>query len=451
MLVSVAVGAPGVAQADPSLQTVAQPVVYGSDDRTDVFAHPDEALRRLASESVVALATRRAVLVDGNRVQLVARSLQETMGLCSGERFAEQPSAAFCSGTLIAPDLILTAGHCIQPTESSCANTVFVFGYSYAQQGQLGTSTIEDVYSCQRVVAHALNEGASGKADYAIVQLDRPATPRYTPANVASQFPSLAAGSGVVMIGSPSGIPAKIDAGGRVRDPRSQVRDYFVATTDSFGGNSGSGVFDASTLELVGILVEGDTDYVESGGCNRVRTCTETGCQGENVLYARPAIDAYCRTGTDAVLCNSTSRCGDGYCAFDETAATCSQDCQAPVCGDGRCTGDEWSTCPQDCELTIPSSWTCVDSYYGTNDGCDCECGAWDPDCDANASSFSCGFFGTCVQPGTCEGGFGDGPLCTAVVQSPTGQGKQPAPWALVWGIGGALLMRRRVARIAPQ
>jgi hypothetical protein len=29
-----------------------------------------------------------------------------------------------------------------------------------------------------------------------------------------------------------------------------------------------------------------------------------------------------------------------------------------------------------------PSSWTCPSDYYGTLDGCDCDCGAWDPDCN---------------------------------------------------------------------
>jgi len=29
----------------------------------------------------------------------------------------------------------------------------------------------------------------------------------------------------------------------------------------------------------------------------------------------------------------------------------------------------------------IPPSWTCNPLYYNTSDGCDCACGAWDPDC----------------------------------------------------------------------
>eukprot|EP01114_Cavostelium_apophysatum_P013188 TRINITY_DN3132_c0_g1_i5.p1 TRINITY_DN3132_c0_g1~~TRINITY_DN3132_c0_g1_i5.p1 ORF type:complete len:1448 (-),score=345.98 TRINITY_DN3132_c0_g1_i5:8-4351(-) len=29
----------------------------------------------------------------------------------------------------------------------------------------------------------------------------------------------------------------------------------------------------------------------------------------------------------------------------------------------------------------VPPSWTCNENYYGSNDGCDCQCGAPDPDC----------------------------------------------------------------------
>ena len=33
----------------------------------------------------------------------------------------------------------------------------------------------------------------------------------------------------------------------------------------------------------------------------------------------------------------------------------------------------------------VPSTWTCNPLFYGSKDGCDCECGAWDPDCDVTA------------------------------------------------------------------
>ena len=41
----------------------------------------------------------------------------------------------------------------------------------------------------------------------------------------------------------------------------------------------------------------------------------------------------------------------------------------------------------------IPTTWSCNPLFYGSKDGCDCECGAWDPDCDTTAYSqkvFNC-------------------------------------------------------------
>ena len=44
-----------------------------------------------------------------------------------------------------------------------------------------------------------------------------------------------------------------------------------------------------------------------------------------------------------------------------------------------------------DTEETVPYEWTCDHSFYGTGDGCDCECGAWDPDCeDASLQTYNC-------------------------------------------------------------
>jgi hypothetical protein len=31
---------------------------------------------------------------------------------------------------------------------------------------------------------------------------------------------------------------------------------------------------------------------------------------------------------------------------------------------------------------TPSSAWKCPDVYYDAEDGCDCNCGEWDPDCD---------------------------------------------------------------------
>ncbi len=51
-----------------------------------------------------------------------------------------------------------------------------------------------------------------------------------------------------------------------------------------------------------------------------------------------------------------------------------------------------------------PAAWTCDATYYANVDGCDCACGAWDPDCDEpNAEVFGCSGTQICIDPGICQ------------------------------------------------
>ncbi len=68
-------------------------------------------------------------------------------------------------------------------------------------------------------------------------------------------------------------------------------------------------------------------------------------------------------------------------------------------------------------DASIPDPvWTCEPSYYNAADGCDCECGIPDPDCDLpNQVVYGCPADIACSDQGYCElPGCGDG-----VVESP--------------------------------
>ena len=58
---------------------------------------------------------------------------------------------------------------------------------------------------------------------------------------------------------------------------------FFNANLDTYGGNSGSAVFNASTGEVEGILVRGATDYVRNGSCQVSNRIGNNSGSGESV------------------------------------------------------------------------------------------------------------------------------------------------------------------------
>lgn len=53
--------------------------------------------------------------------------------------------------------------------------------------------------------------------------------------------------------------------------------------------------------------------------------------------------------------------------------------------------------------LQVPWGWTCPESYYDSLDGCDCECGAYDPDCDLPLQIiYNCDSGEYCSSSGVC-------------------------------------------------
>src|SRR5690606_13166453 len=93
-------------------------------------------------------------------------------------------------------------------------------------------------------------------------------------------------GDELVVIGHPAGLPVKVAGGAQVRHLE---RDYFIANLDTFGGNSGSAVFNVHTGEVEGILVRGELDFITRNGCRVSNQCADSGCRGEDVTMIRAA------------------------------------------------------------------------------------------------------------------------------------------------------------------
>ncbi len=214
-------------------------------------------------------------------------------------RFLNQPAMGSCTGFLIAPDIMVTAGHCISSDrheitdgeiiyhqsyfdnygEFSYDKMKWVFDYtndismtkkSHETLGDYYVATIpgSKQYTVKRILKSVLDD--TRQLDYAIIQLDRPTDRDPFRFRTGAK---IAKGDNLAMIGSPSGLPLKLSDGAKVTI--NSGANWFGTNLDAFGGNSGGPVYNKAGLNMIeGILVRGRIDkglkgfYVdETCGC----------------------------------------------------------------------------------------------------------------------------------------------------------------------------------------
>lgn len=242
-------------------------VVAGVDDRKDLFQLSDDAAerlqRQLAASTVLLTDRSRLTKNDDGIYDLDVRPFRHgDLPPCDGERFAEQVTGGWCSGFMVGDDLIATAGHC-GTTLSDIENTAYVFGFAVEDSFSTGRQRFEasQVYFGKELIAHDLSQ----TGDYAVVRVDRAIE---APGAVAlkvrdSGAPSIDDTLGV--IGHPSGLPTKVAFGDETK-LRAVQGPWLIANLDTYGGNSGSAVFN-TIGEVEGILVRGAQDYIDNGSC----------------------------------------------------------------------------------------------------------------------------------------------------------------------------------------
>jgi V8-like Glu-specific endopeptidase len=254
-------------------------VIYGVDNRKDVYQEKNSLYKKLAAST--AGMVDRSLIVKSSKANFYhlkdVQTLEEKSNVCPTEAFSHQPIVATCSGFLVAPDILITAGHCYKTfttPEIGCKSFAWIFGLQMNSSSDDPTKNIpiNNIYLCQKIISSKLTP----IKDFTVIKLDRPVEGRspltYRTTGTISNTQSL------VVIGHSSLLPTKIADGGKITHNSDPTR--FSTNLDTFQGNSGSPVFDAKSGVVEGILIEGKTDYILSkksnpNSCLVVNVCDE--------------------------------------------------------------------------------------------------------------------------------------------------------------------------------
>lgn len=225
----------------------------GGGKRMDMYEFTDTNIKQNA-RAVTSIWMKKNIKDNGSGFSsLQTKTYGQSFNLYRGEPYYEQPVAAgrLCTGFLVKPNVIATAGHCAD--NRNVKRLRFVFGYEMKDTDQPVTQVPNgDIYNGMEIIARMYDPRGSG-SDWALVKLDRDVRGREI--LKMAQYEARR-GEPVYVLGHPCGLPLKYVPEEPITDDKDQT--FFSAELSVYGGNSGSPVFSGRTHEVVGIVVRGD-------------------------------------------------------------------------------------------------------------------------------------------------------------------------------------------------
>ncbi len=259
-------------------------VLYGcheGDDRYNPYSITDSFLKEDALKvACIIRKDRLSQNSDGTFTINTKGSFGEEQGLCSQEKFIDEPVVSDCSGFAVSEKKMATAGHCIN--ESNLNQFVFVYGFFMKTKTIANIRILaSDIFVPVKIIGHELNN--INKNDFAIIEVNK-----QVPVNRVSKVRlegQISNDAKVHVIGYPSGLPLKITLNASIFN--NSISNYFIINSDTYGGNSGSPVFNSQTHVVEGILVRGHQDFekVWVDNCYKSICCPQNigNCRGEDV------------------------------------------------------------------------------------------------------------------------------------------------------------------------
>ena len=264
----------------PLLALKSNAAIFGPDDRVSITS--SSPVYPLARATAIAVLTGNETFVN-SLLKIDTEPLSDF--ICKDQKFSSDPSLSYaCTGFLVAPDLLVTAGHCMSnhgevrnEAHGYCEVYHWLFDYQTSLTGETDVENIPSkrLYRCKQII-YAVNDEEPPYRDFALIQLDRPVTDR-VPLKIATT--EVKTGDSTFMIGYPLGTPMKLSAGANVIFNRPEKNSY-VTNLSALDGNSGSPVFNKQG-EITGILVSGTPSAVlvkdAKAGCSRYNRCDKSG------------------------------------------------------------------------------------------------------------------------------------------------------------------------------
>ena len=231
-------------------------VIYGVDDRKEVYEISNSQIKD-SIDSVVALIRNSNISDNGDGKSTIRTKIfGVSRNLCENEKFYNQPIAPFCSGFLVANDMIATAAHCVENPED-LKGMKFVFRFRMKNENE-GPSVIDNsnIYEGESIVKILFD---NNEPDWAIIKLKKNVVGDHKPVVLKNQgrFQTTIQFMSLVIQWD---YQQSLQMSANVRNNNNP--SFFVCNLDTYGGNSGSPVFNSSTHELEGILVRGETDFI---------------------------------------------------------------------------------------------------------------------------------------------------------------------------------------------
>lgn len=269
--------------AQPMHADVEYKVIYGNDNRrihTELDTEFDADLIKVSDATLAQIPNWRIDSSADDVISIKTKDLRSGLNYCPDERFTESPSVSSCSAFLVAPDLILTAGHCVKD-KYDCKKQTWVLDYNdggefIAPSGSVSFQKSKS-YSCAELVSWSNNP----RLDFALIRLNRKVDDR-KPLPIR-RVGKVAINEELALAGHPLGLPKVISDRITIRD--NSLTYTFKTNADAFSGNSGSPIYGRDSKMVEGILVRGEDDFELNLDliCQRPKKCRDDECRGEVV------------------------------------------------------------------------------------------------------------------------------------------------------------------------